>query len=325
MSRRTRLAVVVGLCAAAAAAAAIGGALLQGDDGSAAPAAATTANAPPPLELDVYPGEPNAEVLRAAERAYDAGRLEVAATRFQRVLAEDPGSLRAAVGAALAAWPEGTVAELEALAQQAPSSGLVRLYLGLALSATGDDEAARRAWREAVGRDPDTPAAVRADSLLHPDIAPGLPFFVPRAAPPERVQRLTALEQLRALQVLAERGGAAEFLLLGSVLQRLGHPVSAREAFDRAVELAPGSVEARVAAAVGRFDKANPSAAFSRLGPLSRDHPRAAVVRLHLGVMLLWIRAVDEAERQLTRAARANPGSVYGREAEKLLATLAQG
>jgi tetratricopeptide (TPR) repeat protein len=315
---------VVAFCAGAAAAVAIGGALLQGDDGSAASGSAREEERPPPLELDLYRGEPAARALQAAEAAYEAGRLRDAADRFERVLADEPGSVAAAVGAALASWPDATLRQLQLLVEREPENALVRLHLGLALSASGDAEAARREWRLAVQRDPDTPSAVRADSLLHPGIAPGLPFFVPTAEPPERVRRLAPLDQLAALTAEAESGDAVDSLLLGAILQRLGRPVSARKAFERAAALAPKSLEARTAAAVGRFDKDDPSQAFSRLGPLSREHPRAAVVRFHLGVMLLWIRGVDEARRQLTLAVRAGPGSIYAREAQKLLTTLLQ-
>jgi tetratricopeptide (TPR) repeat protein len=326
MSRRTRVAFIVAACAVAAAAIAIVGALLQGGEGSAAPEAARAEGDPPPLELDVYPGERRARALRAAERAYDAGRLGDASARFERVLRDVPGSLEAAVGAAVAGWPDGTVDRLRTLAAEAPASALVRLHLGLALGASGDAQAARREWRLAVEREPDTSWAVQADSLLHPDLAPGLPFFLPSAEPPERLRRLTPLAQLAALEKRAERGGADDdYLVLGSVFQRLGRPVSARAAFDRALARRPENIEARVAAAVGRFDKDDPSQAFSRLGPLSRDYPRAAVVRFHLGLMLLWIRAIDEAERQLRAAARAEPASLWGREADKLLTSLLEG
>jgi tetratricopeptide (TPR) repeat protein len=324
VSRRARVTAIVAVCASAAAGAAIGGALLQGDEGSAAPETARAAGGPPPLELDVYPGEPQARALRAAERAYDAGRLGDAAARFERVLLDVPASLEAAVGAAVAGWPDGTVDKLDSLAAKEPTSALVRLHLGLALTASGDVQAARREWRLAVMREPDTGWAVRADSLLHPDLAPGLPFFLPSAEPPERVRRLAPLVQLAALEMWAERGNADDYLVLGSVLQRLGRPVSARAAFDRAAELQPESLEARVAAAVGRFDKDDPSRAFSRLGPLSRDHPRSAVVRFHLGVMLLWIRAIDEAKRQLTAATETEPGSIWGRQADRILTSLLQ-
>lgn len=322
MSHRARVTAVVAASAAAAAAVAIGGALLQGGDGSAAPQAGPNAE-PPPLELEVLPGEPDAAALGAAERAYDEGRLDDAAARFERVLAANPDSVEAGVGAALAAWPDGTLLALEGLAEEEPDSALVRLHLGLALAASGDADAARREWRLAVERDPDTPSAIRADTLVHPDLAPGLPFFLPSAPLPERIRRLAPLDQLDALEAQAEESGAAGQLALGTLLQRLGRPVSAREAFDRAAELEPANVEAQTAAAVGRFDKDDPSQAFSRLGPLSAEHPRAAVVRFHLGLSLLWIRGVEEATRQLTQAVRADPGSIYAREARKLLTTLA--
>jgi tetratricopeptide (TPR) repeat protein len=313
----------VAACAVGAAAVAVGGALLQGDDGSAAPAQEANAE-PPPLELDVLPGDPHAAALRAAERAYDAGRLDDAGARFELILSDEPGSVRAAVGAGLASWPDGSVERLEALAADHPENPVARLHLGFALAASGDVDAAREEWRAAVEQSPDTASAVRADSLLHPDIAPGLPVFLPSRPVPEGVRRLTPLEQLSVLRERALEGPAEDRVLYGSLLQRLGMPLSARAAFDRAAQVEPENLEAQVAAAVGRFDKDDPSQAFSRLGPLSREHPRAAVVRFHLGLMLLWIRGVDEAKRQLRLAIQAEPGSIYAREARKLLRTLAE-
>jgi tetratricopeptide (TPR) repeat protein len=322
MPRRTRLTAFVVASALAAVGVAIGGAILQGDDGAPAPEAAPEGR-PPPLQLDVYASGPTADALRAAESAYDEGRLQAAARRFERILVDHPGSVEAAVGAAVAAWPDDAVARLRSLAGEHEDNAVVLLHLGLALAATGETDAAREEWRAAVERDPDTPSAVRADSLLHPDMAPGLPFFLPTAEPTPRVGRLAPLEQLTALRRRAAGGPADDSLLLGSALQRLGMPISARSAFDQAVRRDPAGVEAQVAAAVGRFDKDDPSQAFSRLGPLARDHPRAAVVRFHLGLMLLWIRGVEEARRQLRQAIRAEPGSIYAREAKKLLTTLA--
>ncbi len=130
-------------------------------------------------------------------------------------------------------------------------------------------------------------------------------------------------QQLDELQRNAESGGGAdEWLLYGAALQRVGRPVSARAAFDRALELAPDRLDAQVAAAVGRFDKANPSAAFSRLGPLARDNPDAPIVRFHLGVLLLWMRDVKDAKVQLQRAADSKPATLYRQEAKSLLSRL---
>ena len=78
---------------------------------------------------------------------------------------------------------------------------------------------------------------------------------------------------------------------------------------------------------MGRFDKSRPSAAFSRLGPLTRRFPRAATVRFHLGLMLVWLArnqpgSLEEGKRQLRLAQAKDPGSRLGREAKRLLAGL---
>ncbi len=74
-----------------------------------------------------------------------------------------------------------------------------------------------------------------------------------------------------------------------------------------------------MAAAVARFDKAAPAGAFSRLGPLSRRFPRAATVRFHLGLLLLWSGELKEARRQLRLARTVEPGSASAREAKRYL------
>jgi tetratricopeptide (TPR) repeat protein len=307
--------VVAVIALAAAAVAVAGGVLLDGGEEA-------TAGRPPPLELGVLPSDaPQARALVAAERAYEQGRLAEARRRFEGVLASDPSSLEAAVGAAVAAWPDATVARLRDLVEEHPNSALVRLHLGLALHGEGDTEEAEAQWREAEKRDPDTPAALRAEDLLHPDMAPGRPFFFPSSTPaPGLAEDLTAAEQLAELDRRAESGEVDDLLAYGVALQRVGRPLSARAVFDRAIERAPGNLEAQVAAAVGRFDKDAPEDAFSRLGPLARDHPKAGVVRFHLGLLLLWIRAVDEARRQLELAAESK--GFYAREAGRLLTRL---
>jgi tetratricopeptide (TPR) repeat protein len=322
MSARARVRLLVGLAAFAAAALAVGTTLISkgggGDDGRRAPS-----RQPPPLELGiVLRDDREARALRAAERAYDGGRRQAARERFDALLAADPGSLEAAVGAAVTAWPNGTVAKLRALAVRQPDSALVRLHLGLALYAAGREAPAATQWREAKKRDPDTPSALRAESLLHPEMAPGRPYFYPSFGVPREVARLKAGKQLAALRRDAATGGVDANLLYGVGLQRAGRPVSARAAFAHALALEANSLPAQVADAVGRFDKDDPSAAFSRLGPLARSHPRSALVRFHLGLLLLWIRDVDDARTQLQRAAAADPRGLYGKEAKDLLSRL---
>jgi len=72
---------------------------------------------------------------------------------------------------------------------------------------------------------------------------------------------------------------------------------------------------------VGLFDKARPAEAFSRLGPLSRDYPKSATVRFHLGLLLLWSGQVKEARRQLLTVLSDRPNH---REGQRLLQVVAR-
>jgi tetratricopeptide (TPR) repeat protein len=194
----------------------------------------------------------------------------------------------------------------------------VQLHVGLARFWAGTS-GALNAWREARDVEPDTPYAVRADDLIHPDRAPGLPTFVPSF--PYSIEGGTPASQLESLRAESSLRGR---LLYGIALQRLGHPLSARRAFADALLLAPNDADALVADAVGRYEKSDPTAAFSRLGPLTRRFPRSATVRFHLGVLLLWQRDVKEAKRQLRLARASEPGSRIAREAGRYLAELAK-
>lgn len=321
MSARARLYAIVGLACAGAAAIAIGVAWAgRAESPDAAPAPSGPREGAPPLALDVLVEDADlAAALQRAARLYDGGDREQAREAFAS-LAEGQDSLYADVGEAMARWPNGTLARLRELEREHPDSGLVQLHLGLALFWLGRDEAAMAAWREAKSRDPDSAAAIRAESLLHPEMPQGRPFVVPSSPAPQDIAELLPLQQLRELERRAETAGDAEsWIQYGAALQRAGRPVSASRAFDRAAELAPDSAEALTAAAVARFDKDDPSRAFSRLGPLGDRFPKAAVVRFHLGLMLLWLGDVTESREQLEEAIELEPGSVYARQARLLL------
>jgi predicted Zn-dependent protease len=321
VSPRTRIRLLVGAAALVAGALATGAALWGG--GSEAASTAPLGRGAPALELSVLlRNDGFAKKLRAAERDYDGGRRAKARSDFAALSRARPESIPAAVGAAIAAWPDHTIARLRSLVREHPDSALARLHLGLALYASGDDAGAAAQWRAATWREPNTPSAVRADDLLHPDMAPGLPFFFSPLPRPRGLAGRSPQAQLDELERRARHGGADDWIQYGTALQRVGRPVSARTAFARAAALAPDSVSAQVAAAVGRFDKDNPSGAFSRLGPLARSHPDAAVVRFHLGLLLLWLRNVDEARKQLQRAVAADSSGFYGRQARALLSRL---
>jgi tetratricopeptide (TPR) repeat protein len=311
--------VLVGSLAAAAAVVAAGGALMQsraGDEPEAAPAPQRPTGAPPLfLDLGVRDDFEAAELRRAERLLADGKRAQAA-----RVFARD-GSENGRVGAALAAWPEGSLAALERLAEQRPRSALVRLHLGIVRLWAGRP-GSKEAWRAARRVEPDSLSAVRAGDLLFPNAPRGLPTFVPSFDPPAALGSLSPPEQLERLQTEALRGGWREQILYGVALQRIGRRISAQREFDAAVRAAPDEPEALTAAALARYDKGAPARAFSRLGPLARRFPREPTVRFHLGLALLWLGQVDEGKRQLRLARDAGPDSPLGKEAERFLARL---
>jgi len=308
MTRRTRVLIVFST-ALAAALGVVGGLTLFGGD---EPEAARPQGAPPVLlDLGVRT-DPEAQVLRRAGQVHAGGRREEARALFAR-----QSSLQAEAAEAISAWPDGTLERLEELARLHPRSGAVQFHLGLARFWSGDGNGAVEAWSAARARDPDTAFAVRAGDLLFRRFPPGLPTFVPSFRGPASVSRLDAPGQFAVLRRMARRSDARSKLLLGVALQRLDRPVSALQQFAAAARLTPASPDARVADAVGRFDKVHPERAFSRLGPLARRFPRAGTVRFHLGLLLLWLGDVAEAKRQLIRATRLGPP--LSLEAKRLL------
>jgi predicted Zn-dependent protease len=280
--------------------------------------AASKPRGAPRLLLDLgVRTDPEAKALRRASGLYDAGRRHAAGRIFRRY-----HSLQAEVGAAFAAWPDAVVANLERLAGEHPRDAFVQLHLGLAEFWRGRAGRAEQAWRAAAARDPDTASAVHADDLLHPRLPPGLPEFVPTFPFPRKLAALTPPQQFAALSAAARRGGTRPKLLYGVALQRLGKPVSAELQFAAAARAAPADPEALTAAAVGRFTKSNPSDAFARLGPLAKRFPHAQSVRFHLGLMLLYLRQVTPARRELRLARIEGPQTVLGKAAGALLGQL---
>jgi tetratricopeptide (TPR) repeat protein len=272
----------------------------------------------PALVLDLgVRTDPEAVALRRANRLYSVGKRAAAGRIFARYR-----SLPAQVGAALAAWPSGTVTRLRRLADSHPASGLVLLHLGLAEVASRRTQAARAAWRQALARDPNVEAAVQAESLLYPTFAPGRPPFVPSFEVPASIARLSPPKQLAALEGGSRADGVRGKLLYGSALQRLGRSVSAEREFAAAARLAPNDAEAQVAAAVGLFSKAKPAAAFSRLGPLAPRFAHSQSVRFHLGELLLWIGQLKKAGQELRLAYGEGKTTVLGKTSRQFLAQL---
>lgn len=322
MSARTRIFVIAGAAAAVAAGTTVALAVITSSDERGQPRTETPLAGAPPLVLDLgVRVDPEARALRRAED-YLPKRRAAAGRIFGRYRSPE-----AQVGAAIAAWPDSSLAKLRRLAQERPRDSLVLLHLGYAYLWSGKSEDASAAWQSAAEAQPDSPSAQRADDALHPDFPTGQPFFVPSFQAPPGLDRLEPPAQLAFLARAARRDDPRAKLLYGLALQRLGHRISARRQYDAAARLAPRDADAQVAAAVGRFDKSRPAAAFSRLGPLTRRFPRAATVRFHLGLLLLWLArnqpgSVEEGKRQLRLAQSADPGATLAREAKRLLAGL---
>ena len=284
MSPRARVVAIVSAAAVVAVGATVGGTLLQTRGESAGTKARTGF---PPLELPASP----------ALRLYQAGRRARAEALFSR-----SHSLAGEIGAAFARWPHGTLDTMKRLVAANPGSALAELHLGLAYYWSGRDADAAASWRRAAAVDPDTPYAVSALDFLHPNVAPNLPPIVVDAAAVPRAARAR--------------------LVRGADLWNRERPVSARKALAAALALAPGDPTVRTAVAVALFSPASPLRPFPKLGPLTGRYPKAAVVRFHLGVLLLWTRQVGKGEQQLRLAIAEAPSSGYAVAARGILRAL---
>jgi tetratricopeptide (TPR) repeat protein len=207
-----------------------------------------------------------------------------------------PASSR--IRAAFRNWPHGSVDTMEKLGLQYPRDPVVQLYLGIALVWAGYDADAEpvleRVKSKGVGWD--TPWEIQADNLLHPQYFPNYPDFTPLAGDP--------------------------LLHRGAILQAQGHQHSAEHLYLEAAKRDPRNAEAQVAAAVGRFDKGNLSASFSRLGPLTLRFPRSQSVRFYLGLLLAWTGQRDPAVVQFKKAVALGKGTPLGISAAAFLAKI---
>ena len=319
--RNKRLVLIVALSALVAAAAVVGVTLLQTrGETTTVPGAVTTARpGRPPLELEFGVGaSPEARALAHAQALYNAKHVAQAAAIFGRY-----HSLEAQIGSAFVAWKQDGLATLRSLAAAHPASDVVLLHLGLADYWAGRNADAVAAWQRTAKVGADSPYGVKAEDLLHPGLPiPGLPYLLIDYKPPSAIGRLPATQELAALARAAAQPDAHAKLVYGLALWSLQRPVSAERQFDAAAKLAPNDPVAQTAAAVGAFTKANTTKAFGRLGPLTGRFPSSSVVRLHLGLLLLWAGEQKKAVAQLRLAAADEPGSSYSKDAKALIARL---
>lgn len=315
MSARTRILVVIGVAAVAAVAAV---AFISGR-GSNGPSAGRTAarSGSPPLALDLgLRDDAQTRALRQAVNLY-ADHDPVAAGRiFDRY-----SSLPAQIGSAFAGWPNGTVSQLEGMANRYSDNSLVLLNLGLARYWSGDNAGAVQAWTDAYEAQPDTQSSLTADRLLHPNTPPGIPVFVPSFAAPV-VHAKTPAGQLAELAAAARKPDVHARLAYGIALQRVGRQVSAQRAYASAARLALNDPEPLVAEAVARFSRSQPALAFSRLGPLTQRFPHSPTVRFHLGLLLAWQGRIAAAEAQFRKAQKIDPTDPLAQQASRWLKEL---
>jgi tetratricopeptide (TPR) repeat protein len=323
-ARNRRVVVIVALAALIAAAAVVGATLLQtrGEHTTVPGAVIKPHPGQPPLALNFgVDTSAEARALTRAQTLYNAKDVPQAAAIFARY-----HSLEAQIGSAFVAWKQDGLATVRSLAAAHPASGVAQLHLGIADYWAGHNTDAVAVWEKAAKIAADSPYGVKAEDLLHPKLnfpgLPSLPYLVLDFGPSRAIAKLPPPEELAALARAAAKPDARAKLLYGSALWNLERPVSAERQFEAAAKLAPHDPLARTAAAVGAFSKANPVKAFSRLGPLTGVFPRAAVVRFHLGLLLLWSGEQRKAVAQLRLAAADAPHSSYAQDARRLLSRL---
>jgi tetratricopeptide (TPR) repeat protein len=323
-ARNRRVVVIVAVAALIAAAAVVGATLLQtrGERTTVPGAVVEPRAGQPPLALDFgVDTSTESQALRRAQTLYNAKHVAQAAAIFGRY-----HSLEAQIGSAFAAWNQDGFATMRSLAAAHPGSSVALLHLGIADYWAGHNADAVAEWQKTAKVGADSPYGVRAEDLLHPNLSfpglPSLPYVVLDFGPTPTISKLPPEQELAALARAARKPDARAKLLYGSALWNLERPVSAERQFEAAAKLAPHDPLARTAAAVGAFTKANPVKAFSRLGPLTGVFPRAAAVRFHLGLLLLWTGERKKAVTQLRLAAADAPRSSYAQDARRLLSRL---
>jgi len=317
---RARVFAIVAAGACVAVAGTVGITLLQthGERTTAPGAVTKPRTGHPPVFLDFGArGDREALALSSAATLLNAGKAKQAGVIFARY-----HSLQAEIGAAFARWPDGGLDELKRLVNTHPESPAAQFNLGMAYYWSGRVADAARTWRRVDASYPDSPESVEAENLLYPSYKSGLPFIITTVGEPSAP---SFAAQLRILSRAAQQADdATAKLRYGLALWQLWRRVSAERQFDAAAKLAPKDPVVRTAAAVGAFTKRAPVQAFGRLGPLTGEFPRAAVVRFHLALLLIWTRQPAKALKELRIAIADEPRSVYAKEARRLVAALGQ-
>ena len=215
-----------------------------------------------------------------------------------------------------AAEPAKALAALAAVATTAPTDPFVQFSYGEALLWSGQRAAGEKTLRSVRDASPDSFYGVAADDLLHPAMPSGYPPFVLATA--TKGESLATLKR----QAAAAPNDAQAQVTYGAALIGAGQRLAAVEAFDAAMVVDPGLVEAKVGKIIAGYAKDNPAGSFGQMGPLVRDNPSDPSPRLHLALMLLWLRDSDTARAELRQVAASDPTSPLSQVAKQLLATI---
>jgi predicted Zn-dependent protease len=269
----------------------------------------------PPLTLDFgVRSDPEAVALSRGESLLRKGKRKPALAVFERYHSVD-----AQIAAAFARWPASGLDALKRLVAAHPRSAAAQLHLGWALLWSGRAADAVKQFQRVATAFADTPEAVTAEDVLYPKFAPNLPTLVLGVGLPSAP---SAADQLRIVAQDARNADVAAKLRYGLALWTLRRRVSAERQFEAAAALDPKNAVAQTAAAVALFTKRDPVRAFSRLGPLTAVFPDAAVVRLHLGTLLLWTGRLQKAGAQFRLAVADEPKSPFGTAARQFLSII---
>jgi predicted Zn-dependent protease len=252
--------------------------------------------------------------LSRGEALLRKGKREPALAVFERYHSVD-----AQIAAAFARWPANGLDTLKRLVATHPRNASAQLHLGWALLWTGRAADAAKQFLRVATSFADTPEAVTAEDVLYPKFAPNLPTLILGVGLPSAP---SAAGQLHLLELDARNADVAAKLRYGLALWTLRRRVSAERQFEAAAALDPQNAVAQTAAAVALFTKRDPVRAFSRLGPLTGVFPHAAVVRLHLGTLLLWTGRIQKAADQFRLAVGDEPRSPFATAARQFLSII---
>jgi tetratricopeptide (TPR) repeat protein len=292
---------------------------------------------------------PDAPRLTLAEACLQQGRLDEAEREFRQVLAGDPGNARAHLGLGRLVCergnPRDALAHLEQSASNPATQKSSRVLLAQAHQQLGDTAAAGRERARVL----DLPADRPWPDPFQEEV---LSMMIGKQARLARLQTLhrqgRTTEALELARQLEKEYPDVYWLVEGRGQVARGDLASAEAALRKAVELAPGSVEAHFDLGAVLFERRNfPAAAdcfrkvtelepghgpaYLRLGrclegqgdrtgalrafeAAVRSMPQQAEARRELGALMVREGRPDEAATQLRQALQLNPEDTKARE-----------